>query len=218
MVLALVLVPATSARAQHLPPPVPANKESRLPPIPADKMTEAQRAAAAEYAAVRPDGMAPSTGGVDSPNLFQVYIRVPEVMIPLLRVQEGVHVHPRLPQKLIHFIVLITARHWTNSIWAAHDVDAVKEGLAAETVKSLAVGRRPLNMPEDEEIIYDFCTELLVNKRVSDATYARASAKFGEEGVVQATLVVAEYAFIGIATNMALPESASRGPLPSFPR
>ena len=218
LVLALLLVPSMSARAQHLPPPVPANKENRLPPIPHDKMTEAQKQAAAEYAAVRPDGMAPSTGGVDFPNLFQVYVRVPEVMIPLLRVQENVHVHPRLPQKLIHFIVLITARHWTNAIWAAHDVDAVKEGLAPETVKSLAVGRRPLNMPPDEEILYDFCTELLANKRVSDATYARTTAKFGEEGAVQATIVVAEYAFISIATNMALPESASRGPLAPFPR
>lgn len=209
---------AVVANAQHLPAPVPANKESRLPPIPVEKMTEAQKAAAAEYALVRPDGMSPSTGGADSPNLFQVYIRVPEVMIPLLRVQESVHVHPRLPQKLIHFIVLITARQWANSIWAAHDVDAVKEGLAPETVAAVAAGRRPLNMPEDEEIVYDFCTELLTNKRVSDATYARASAKFGEEGVVQAALVVADYAFISIATNMALPESASRGPLPSFPR
>ena len=218
MILLVLFLAFRHPACDTFPPPVPANKESRLPPIPADKMTEAQREAAAEYAAVRPDGMAPSTGGVDSPNLFQVYIRVPEVMIPLLRVQEGVHVHPRLPQKLIHFIILITARHWDNAIWAAHDVDAVKEGLAPETVKALAVGRRPLNMPEDEEIIYDFCTELLQNKRVSDATYARTTAKFGEEGTVQATLVVAEYAFIGIATNMALPESASRGPLPSFPR
>ena len=97
-------------------------------------------------------------------------------------------------------------------------MDAVKEGLAPDTVKALAVGRRPLNMPEDEEIFDDFCTELLANKRVSDAMYARALAKFGEEGVVQAGVTVAEYAFISIATNMALPESASRGPLAPFPR
>ena len=179
-------------------------------------MTEAQKQAAAEFAAVRPDGLADI--GMGSPNLFHVYMRVPEVLIPLLRVQENMHVHPRLSQKLIHFIILITARHWTNAIWSAHDVDAVKEGLAGDTVKALAVGRRPLNMPEDEEIIYDFCTELLVNMRVSDATYARALAKFGEEGVVQAAITEAEYAFISIATNMALPESASRGPLAPFPR
>ena len=216
LVLALTLVPSMSVRAQHLPPPVPANKENRLPPIPYDKMTEAQKQAAAEFAAARPDGLADI--GAGSPNLFHVYMRVPEVLIPLLRVQENIHVHPRLSQKLIHFIILITARHWSNAIWGAHDVDAVKEGLAGDTVKALAVGRRPLNMPEDEEILYDFCTELLTNMRVSDATYARALATFGEEGVVQAGITVAEYAFISIATNMALPESASRGPLAPFPR
>ena len=92
LVLVLVLVPSMSARAQHLPPPVPANKENRLPPIPYDRMTEAQKQAAAEYAAVRPDGLADIGGG--SPNLFHVYMRVPEVLIPLLRVQENMHVHP----------------------------------------------------------------------------------------------------------------------------
>lgn len=35
-------------------------------------------------------------------------------------------------------------------------------------------------MAEDEEILYDLCTELLRNRSVSDPTYARAVAKFGE--------------------------------------
>ena len=39
-------------------------------------------------------------------------------------------------------------------------------------------------MAEDEEIAYDFSTELHSNHSVSDATYARALAKFGEQGIV----------------------------------
>ena len=40
--------------------------------------------------------------------------------------------------------------------------------------------RRPHGMAEDEEALYDFCTELLQNRSVSDTTYARSVAKFGE--------------------------------------
>jgi 4-carboxymuconolactone decarboxylase len=39
-------------------------------------------------------------------------------------------------------------------------------------------------MPEDDEVVYDFLEELHHNQRVSDATYAKALAKFGEQGVV----------------------------------
>ena len=39
-------------------------------------------------------------------------------------------------------------------------------------------------MAEDEEMLYSFCTELHQNKSVSDATYARAVAAFGEQGVI----------------------------------
>jgi len=73
-------------------------------------------------------------------------------------------------------------------------------------------------MAEDEEIVYDFCTELLENKRVSDATYARAVAKLGEESVVQMAVTAGLYSYLSIAVNMAYPESAKSGRLPPFPR
>jgi 4-carboxymuconolactone decarboxylase len=73
-------------------------------------------------------------------------------------------------------------------------------------------------MTDDEEIVYDFCTELLENKRVSDATYARAVATLGEEGVVQMAVTAGLYTYLSMAVNMAYPESAQSGRLPPFPR
>jgi len=43
---------------------------------------------------------------------------------------------------------------------------------AVFTVKTLAEGQHPAHMTEDEAIVYDFCTELLENKRVSDVPYS----------------------------------------------
>jgi len=39
-------------------------------------------------------------------------------------------------------------------------------------------------MSDDEGIVYDFCMELHHNKSVSDAIYAKALAKLGEQGVI----------------------------------
>lgn len=41
-------------------------------------------------------------------------------------------------------------------------------------------------MAADEEILYNFCHELLHKQSVTDPTYAHALAEFGEPGVVEA--------------------------------
>jgi 4-carboxymuconolactone decarboxylase len=82
-------------------------------------------------------------------------------------------------------VIMITGRQSsTDFMWNSHYAVAIKTGISPEILKSLGEGRRPAGMPDDEEIVYDFCDELHRNQSVSDATYARALAKFGERGVV----------------------------------
>jgi 4-carboxymuconolactone decarboxylase len=205
----------------HLRPPSSSrNPQNRLSAIPGDKMTQPLMDALAQYKAVRPDGIVDRNGavGAGGPSLWSVYVHLPEILGPLRELHEQAHVNPRISQKLVHFIIMITARYWTNDIWTAHEEDSIREGLGRDTVKALAEGRHPDHMAEDEEIIYDFCTELLENKRVSDATYARAVATFGEEGVVQATVIEGLYTYMSMAVNMAYPESANHGRLAPFPQ
>ena len=205
--------------------PVPANAQNRLSAIPEAEMSEPLRRALAEYREVRPDGLgelggAGPAGGVGAggPNLWTVYVHLPEVLGPLRQLHEQSHVNPRISQKLVHFVIMIVARHWTNDIWTAHEEDSLREGLGPDTVAALEDGRHPEHMTEDEAAVYDFCTELLENQRVSDATYARAVAELGEEGVVQVALTAGLYTYLSMAVNMAYPESAASGRLPPFPR
>jgi 4-carboxymuconolactone decarboxylase len=207
------------------PVPVPASAQNRLSAIPEDEITEPLRRALAEYREVRPDGLGEAGGagpgggvGAGGPNLWTVYVHLPEILGPLRQLHEQSHVNPRISQKLVHFIVMIVARHWTNDIWTAHEEDAIREGLGRDTVKALEEGRHPERMAEDEAAVYDFCTELLENKRVSDATYARAVTTLGEEAVVQTAVTAGLYTYLSMAVNMAYPESAESGRLPPFPR
>jgi len=220
-----VLSQIRSEAEGEAPVPAPASAQNRLSAIPEDKMSEPLRRALAEYREVRPDGLGELGGagpgggvGAGGPNLWTVYVHLPEILGPLRQLHEQSHVNPRISQKLVHFIIMIVARHWTNDIWTAHEEDSIREGLGRDTVKALEEGRHPEHMTEDEAAVYDFCTELLQNKRVSDATYARAVATLGEEAVVQTAVTAGLYTYLAMAVNMAYPEAAPSGRLPPFPR
>ena len=123
--------------------------------------------------------------------------------------------------RLTEFAILIAAREWTNNFeWNAHANDAATAGLSAAIIAAVADGRRPEHMAEDEEILWDFCNELLHNKSVSDPTYARALAKFGESGVVEAASLEGYYTYLSMVMNTArspLPANV-KPPLASFPK
>ncbi len=193
-VLVLTLVSALSA--------VGLRAQDRMPPLSPEKMTEAQKKAAADYKALRgSDLTAPP---------WTVLSRVPDLVIPTLQMRVHNQTNSSLSPKLTEFAILIAARHWTNNFeWNAHYGAAAQAGLSSEIIAAVADGRRPGRMSEDEDVLYDFCMELMRNHSVSDPTYERALARFGEAGVVEATSLEGYYAFLAILMNMA------RSPLPA---
>ena len=126
-----------------------------------------------------------------------------------------------LPPRLSEFVILLTARHWTqNYEWYAHAAIAEREGLAPAIIEAVADGRRPTDMADDEATVYDFCQELLRTQGVSDPTYARMVEHLGEKGVIDAIGILGYYQLLAMVMNTArtpLPEGVEPG-LPSFPR
>jgi 4-carboxymuconolactone decarboxylase len=186
-------------------------RAARMAKIDPEKMTEEQKAAAAELAAG-------PRGEVRGP--FNVMLRSPGLMSPLQKVGEYLRFKCEVDRKLAEMATLIAARQWTqNYEWSAHHPLALKAGLKAEIADAIAQGRRPRGMAEDEEIVYDVLTELFNNKSVSDVTYDRAVAKFGERNVVDVVAIGGYYALLGMLMNVArtqLPEGKEAG-MPHFP-
>jgi 4-carboxymuconolactone decarboxylase len=178
--------------------------QDRMPEIPADKMTPEPKKAADEFAAGR---------GTPVFGPFVPLLRSPEVMLRAKAMGDYLRYKSVLPPKLNEFVILITARQWTwNYEWATHAPIALKAGLSPEIAKAVADGRRPTGMSEDEDIVYEFSTELHRNQSVSDATYQRALAKFGEQGVMDMLGVNGYYTFLAMVLNTArtpLPKGAS---------
>jgi 4-carboxymuconolactone decarboxylase len=191
---------------------LPLMAQDRMPEIPPEKMTEAQKKAAEIVVAAR---------GVPLSGPFNVLLRSPEVMLGAKGMGDYLRFKTVLPPKLREFVILITARQWTQRYeWHSHSDLAVKAGLSGEIVKAIAVGRRPPEMSDEEAIVYDFCAELHDNHSVSDATYARALAKFGEQGIIDMVGINGYYTFLSMAMNVArTPEPKGAKPeLDVFPK
>ena len=109
-----------------------------------------------------------------------------------------------LGARLTEFAILIAARRWTNNWeWNAHSTAATAAGLKADVMAALADGRRPDRMADDEALVYDFSLELQDNQSVSDRTYARALARFGEPGIVEIASIQGYYTYLAMVMNAA---------------
>jgi 4-carboxymuconolactone decarboxylase len=167
-----------------------------MPPIPPEKRTEAQAKAAAEMKANR--GSEPTSGP------FVPMLRSPEVMLRAMAMGDYLRFKAGLPAKLSELTILIVARDWNQDYeWSTHKAAALKAGLDPSTVDAIANRRRPAKMPADEAVVYDFCTELLRDRSVSDATYARAIATLGEPVTIDMVGVVGYYTFLAMTMNVA---------------
>ena len=53
----------------------------------------------------------------------------------------------------------------------------------------------------DEQAIYDFATELLTTRRVSDATFGRAKKELGETSVIDLVGIIGYYGLVSVTLN-----------------
>jgi 4-carboxymuconolactone decarboxylase len=190
----------------------PLTAQDRLPPIPAEKMTAAQRAAVAEFKAAR---------SVDISGPFIPLLRSPEVMTRARALGDYLRYKSSMPPRLSEFVILLTARRWTQKYeWNAHQAPALQGGLRSDIVAAVAEGRRPERLADDEEAVYALWDELQTRQSVSDATYARAVATLGEQGVIDALGITGYYTMLAMVLNTArtpLPDGVKPS-LQPFPR
>ncbi len=91
-----------------------------------------------------------------------------------------------VPPKLNELAILVVAKHWSAEyVWNAHHNAAVRYGLPAPVVEAIRTGTRPSSMDPDVEAIYNFATEFMSKRSVSDATLQKAKQVLnGDRGVV----------------------------------
>src|SRR5262249_2934551 len=203
LIVCLILTAMTLLMAQA-PPPNPRDVQlvgDRFKPLKWDEMTPKQKTMMEHLVS----GERRGAGGP-----FNVLLRSPEMGDLAQQFGASMRFHSSLPRKLNEMAIIITARHWTAQYdWNAHRTAAAPAGFAEDKIQAIAAGKRPGSMDADETVIYNFATELLNTKQVSDAVFAAVKTKFGERGVVDLISVMGYYQLVSMLLNV------DRYPLPA---
>lgn len=133
---------------------------------------------------------------------FSVLMHRPDIAEPANALADCFRVHPTLDKRLIELITLLMCRAAAvKYAWAVHEPLAQQAGLTPQIVDAIRAGKRPDFSREDERLIYDLITELLTTKTLSDGTFARATAAFSRDGVIEAVSCAGFYAMVGLILN-----------------
>jgi 4-carboxymuconolactone decarboxylase len=144
---------------------------------------------------------------------FAVFLQAPEYGDLAQKLGAFCRYKTAVPPHLSEFTILVLARFWRSQyeFWV-HAPIAEKAGVKATTIEALRTGRRLLRLGREERAIYDFIAEVHKTKRVSDKTYARVRALFGDAGMVEFVGILGYYTLIAMTLNV------FRVPLPAGER
>jgi 4-carboxymuconolactone decarboxylase len=189
MLCAIVIISMARAQAPEL-----HLRGGRFAPLTFDKMTPEQKTMTNNL-------LSGERKTADGP--FNVLLRSPEMGDLAQKLGAQIRFHSSLPDKLRELAIITTGRYWNAQYeWYAHKRLALTAGVSQATVDSIAAGTRPTSMTADEVIVYNFCTELLNTKNVSDAAFAAAKNRLGERGVVDLIGLVGYYHLVSMLLNV----------------
>src|ERR1700692_3581768 len=192
--LVVILAFAAVATAQT---PIPADlhlRGDRFKPLTASELTPEQKILVEHL-------LSSERASLNGP--FNVLLRSPEMGDLAQNLGAYIRFHTTVPAKLNEFAILITARGLNVQYeWAAHHKNALQAGLSPAIFDAVAVGKRPPSMQPDEEIVYNFSSELVNTKQVSDSTFRAAVDKFGERTVVDLIGTIGYYHFVSMLLNV----------------
>ena len=133
---------------------------------------------------------------------YNALLRSPEMARRCFELLDYLRFKTTVNKRLNEFAILIQARISNAQYeWWAHEPIARRAGLADSVMRELQQCQRPLAMQPDERLVYDYCTQLTLNHRVSDALWGEAVQAMGEQTVMDLTVLSGTYVMVSMLLN-----------------
>jgi 4-carboxymuconolactone decarboxylase len=166
----------------------------RIPELGTDQMSSQQLR-------VHNEILAGPRGSLQGP--FHAWLYSPELADPAQKLGEFCRFSSALPKHLSELAILVIARYWCAQFeWYAHAPMAVSAGISAAVVGAIQINEKPIFDADDEHLVYDFVSELLESRTVSEPTYDRAETTLGRRGVVDLVGIIGYYCLVSITLNV----------------
>jgi 4-carboxymuconolactone decarboxylase len=164
---------------------------ARIDPIPLEAMTQEQKRIN--------DEIAGSRGGGTAKGPFALWLRTPELADLANAFGSHLRHHTSVPQRLVELAVLVVARTYTAQYeWYAHAKYVEQVGLDPAVAEAIRSRTAPVIEKEDEKIVYAVASELSVDRRLSDPTYAKAVETLGEQTVLDLVTIIGFYTMVAV--------------------
>ena len=183
---------------------------ARIPPVTRDAVPPNERPA---Y-----DAFSASRGGEPKIGPYSIIAHMPEMAQRLEALRTYLRKEASVSQKLQELVMLTVAREMNcGFIWYAHAAPARQAGVRDDIVDNLRENRTLTGLAPDEDIAVKFTRELLQTRKVDKATFATATAQFGQRGVMTLTNLVACYAVLAYNMNTYELEAPAHATEPALP-
>ncbi len=141
------------------------------------------------------DDIAGSRGSIRGP--YGVLLHSPALAARVAATGAYVRFDFDMPNSLKEVIIIAAAREAKSQYeFSAHARLAREAGVSEDTIKTIAEGRAPQGLSGDEEILVRFTTELLRDRKISDAAFNDVKNKWGEKGTVEVTALIGHYLLV----------------------
>lgn len=185
--------------------------EPRIHPPHPSRQTQAQRRICREIESG-------PRGKVEGP--LRVWLTCPELADRAQRLGEYARYNTCLPPTISELAILVVARTWGSEFeWHVHKPIALASGVPGPAVEAIRTGKTPEFEDPAQRVVYEFCRALLQEHCVDDATYSRADALLGDEGLVDLVGILGYYSLISMTINafhVPLPEGGKPELGPEF--
>ena len=107
-----------------------------------------------------------------------------------------------LPERIKEIAICTVGAHYRAKFeFAAHGPMAIAAGVSAGAVDAIRLGKDPGFTEPADRASYSVARELLLEHKLSDATFADAKRCFGEAALVELVTIIGYYCMISLTLN-----------------
>jgi 4-carboxymuconolactone decarboxylase len=141
---------------------------------------------------------------------FAIWLHNAELCENTLKLQEMFASRVKLQRRLLELMILVSARLTTATYaWFIHEPHALKFGISRDIIQAIRERRTPDFTRDDERLVYDITMELNTTRSLSEESYKRGMAMFGEQTMVELVSAIGFYVMVAMTLNafaVAVPE------------
>ena len=183
---------------------------TRIQPVAPEAMTDEQKRLYDKIAGQR------SVPKVRGP--FAVGLHAPEIGERIADMVDHLLSETRISHNLKELAIIVIARQYSAHYeWFIHAARAVRVGVSDDIVEAIRNRQRPDFKDDHEALVYDMTLDMVENRTLGDALYARAVAAFGEPALVELVALIGFYIMIAVFLCAFDVDAPDGGPVPLIP-